>query len=374
MASRAAYEYRSDTFTTPTEKMRAAMMAASVGDDVYIEDESTNAFLARMCKLTGKEAALFAPSGTMANQILIRSNLMYSAPSSIVCDDRAHVYRNEAAGLAVLSQAVVYPAIPSNGKYITLEDIKPRVIDYKDIHVPTTQLICLENTISGVVMPLAEIERIAEYAKQNGLRMHLDGARLWNACAETGVSMAEYCKHFDTVSICVSKGLCAPIGSVLVGDKASIDRAHYIRKQQGGGMRQTGFLAAAANVGVDEVWPAMKSVHDKVKLLAKYLETELGYKFELPVETNFIFIDCKRTGLDIALLEDEAKKRGLNVESNRLSFHHHNADDGYEKLKEAAKAAKERSVAAGIVPIDTQTDATKAGTSAPGVHQYSTSK
>lgn len=374
MSSRATYDFRSDTFTTPTPRMLEAMGTASVGDDVYGEDETTTALLSRMCKLTGKDAALFTPSGTMGNQILVRSNLVYAGPASIVCDDRAHIYRNEAAGLAVLSQAIVYPCVPRNGKYITLEDIQDRVVDYRDVHVPTTKLICLENTLSGVVMPVDEIRRIFEFARENGMRMHLDGARLWNASAESGVSMAEYCQYFDTVSICVSKGLCAPIGSVIVGDKASIERAKYVRKQQGGSMRQTGMLAAAANVGIDEVWPTMKATHTKVKAFARELETELGYKFEVPVETNFIFLDCKRTGLDIAILEEEAQKRGLAVHSNRLAFHYYTSDDGLCKLKEAAKIALERSREARILPTYEQSSSSGFVNSKSGLHKYATKK
>lgn len=331
--------------------MFEAMRNSSLGDDVYEEDETNNEFQERIRKLTGKEACIFAPSGTMTNQIGVRVNLG-APPHSIVCDTRAHIYRNEASGLAILSQAIVYPATAKNGKYITLEDIQEVVVDVHDVHVPLTKLICLENTISGVITPIEEIKRISEYAKSKGMKMHLDGARLWNASAETGVSLEEYCKYFDTVSICLSKGLGAPIGSVLVGSKEAIDYGRWIRKQQGGGMRQVGILAAAANVGVDEVWPNMKKTHDKVKALAKVMADKYGYKFEVPVETNFIFIDVPRSGINIAYFEEEAKKQGFGVGGNRLAFHYQIAEDAYDKLAEVARIAKERSVADGIEPID----------------------
>lgn len=351
MSSRVAYELRSDTFTVPTKRMRRAILEASEGDDVYMEDESTFDFLARICSMTGKESALFAPSGTMANQVLIRSNLTCSSPTSIVCDYRAHVYRCEAAGLAVLSQAIVYPATPTNGKHITLENIEEVIVNDQDIYVPVTRLICLENTISGVVIPVEEIKRISEYARSKGIRMHLDGARLWEACAKTGVSMEEYCQYFDTISICVSKGLGAPVGSVMVGDKVTMERARWIRKQQGGGMRQVGPLAAAANVAIDEVWPTMSTTHQKVAAVADIMEKEFGYVFQVPVQTNFIFIDTKGSGVDLKIFLEEAKKEGLKVSNNRLAFHHQLVDDAYDKLVKVAGIAMEKSRAAGFVPV-----------------------
>lgn len=349
--------------------MVEAIRNASVGDDVYEEDEATNSFQERIKELTGKPGALFFPSGTMSNQVAVRSNL-FQPPYSILADDRAHVYRNEAAGLAILSQAMVYPAFPSNGLYLTLEDIKKRVIDFKDIHVATTKLICLENTLNGIVMPIEEIKRISEFAKANDIRMHLDGARLWNASAETGISLKEYCQYFDTVSLCLSKGMGAPIGSVVVADATTIETVRWIRKQQGGGMRQVGLLAAAANVAIDEVWPTMKTTHEVVKKVAKYLEEDLGYKFEGPVQTNFIFIDGPRSGVDIVILEDEAKKRGLNVVSNRLAFHYQVSAEAIEKLKEAAKVAIERSRELGIKPTGGETNGIAVAGSKSGSHKY----
>lgn len=248
---------------------------------------------------------------------------------------------------------MVYPVSANNGKYITLEDVKARTVNWKNIYVAPTKLICLENTISGVIMPIEEIARISEFAKANGIRMHLDGARLWNASAETGIPLSEYCKYFDTISLSV-KGLGCPVGSVVVGDKATMDHAIWIRKQQGGGMRQVGMLTAAANVALDEVWPTMKGTHAKVKELSKYMESELGYKFEVPVETNFIFIDAQRSGIDISVFEEEARNRGLNVSSNRLGFHHQNSNEAIELLKETARAAKEKSKEMGIVPTTVQ--------------------
>ncbi|VVT53821.1 uncharacterized protein SAPINGB_P003767 [Magnusiomyces paraingens] len=367
--TRSSKEFRSDTFTVPSERMMEAIREASVGDSVYEEDEDTNSLQKRIQELTGKAGALFFPSGTMSNQVGVRSNL-HQPPYSIVADDRAHVYRNEAAGLAILSQAIVYPAFPSNGLYLTLEDIKKRVIDFKDIHVATTKLVCLENTLNGIIMPLDEIKRISEYAKANGIRMHLDGARLWNASAETGISLKEYCQYFDTVSLCLSKGLGAPIGSVLVADETTIETARWIRKQQGGGMRQVGLLAAPANVAIDEVWPTMKATHLVVKKLAQYLEEELSYKFEGPVETNFIFIDGPRSGVDIVILEEEAKKRGLNVVSNRLAFHYQISPEAIELLKEAAKAALERSREIGVKPEGGDSEGIAVAGSKSGSHKY----
>lgn len=340
-----------DTFTTPTKSMLEAMLTASQGDDVYEEDIDTNDLQARVAKIAGKEAGAFMVSGTMSNQIALRCHL-YQPPHSILCDHRAHVYTCEAAGLAVLSQAMVTPVIPSNGVYLTLEDIKSKIIDYEDIHVAPTKVISLENTLGGSIMPLEEIKRISEYARSINVKMHLDGARLWHASAETGIPMAEYCKYFDSISLCLSKGMGAPVGSVLVADAAYIKKARWIRKQQGGGIRQSGLLATAANVAIDEVFPLLVSTHKLAKETAKFLEENYGVKPEIPVDTSFIFLDAKRSGLDISIFKEEGEKRGLKLFDNRLVFHHQICPEAVELLKESIKVAVERSRANGLKPAD----------------------
>lgn len=327
------------------------MVAASQGDAVYEEDEDTNNLQARVAKLTGKGDAIFMTSGTLSNQVAIRCHL-YQPPHSIMCDYRAHVYTCEASGLAILSQAMVSPVVPSNGTYITLEEIQKSIIDYDDIHVAPTKVIALENTLGGAIMPIEEIKRISEYARSKGVKMHLDGARLWQASIATGISMEEYCSYFDSVSLCLSKGMGAPVGSILVGEPEFIKRAKWIRKQQGGGIRQSGLLAAAANVALDEVWPAMGVTHKRAQDTADFLRTNYGVKFEVPVDTSFLFLDGKGSGIDIKLFAEEGRKRGLKLLDNRIVFHHQICDEAIELLKESIKVALERSKAAGVVPTN----------------------
>lgn len=341
--SAAAGDFRSDTFTTPTRAMREAAMNASTGDSVYEEDSTTAELEAKVADLTQKEAAMYVPSGTMSNQIALRLHL-YQPPHSILCDYRAHVYTAEAAGLAVLSQAMVTPVRPSNGVYLTLEDVEKSVILGDNIHTAPTKVISLENTLGGTIMPISEIARISEFARNHDIKMHLDGARLWNASAETGISMAEYCSYFDTVSLCLSKGLGAPVGSILVGTKTIIQKGRWIRKQQGGGIRQAGWLAAAAMVAIDQVWPTMKATHQKAKGLAQYLKSR-GITTQLPVDTSFLFIDSKRSNLNTTILVEEAAKLGIKLWDERIVFHHQIRDSDVERLKQAFDIAIEKSLA-----------------------------
>ncbi|KAF5093381.1 hypothetical protein D0Z03_002441 [Geotrichum reessii] len=330
--------------------MLDAMLTATQGDAVYEEDDDTNSLQARVAKIAGKEAGIFMVSGTLSNQVALRCHL-YQPPHSILCDHRAHVYTCEAAGLAILSQAMVTPVIPSNGVYLTLEDVKAHIIDYDDIHVAPTKVISLENTLGGSIMPLEEIKRISEYARSINVKMHLDGARLWHASAETGIPMDEYCKYFDSISLCLSKGMGAPVGSVLVSNTQFIKKARWIAKQQGGGIRQSGLLTAAANVALDEVFPVLANTHKMAKETAKFIDENYGVKPEIPVDTSFIFLDAKRSGLDLAIFKEEGTKRGLKLLDNRLVFHHQICLEAVELLKESIKVAMERSRANGLKPI-----------------------
>ncbi|KAJ5088843.1 hypothetical protein N7456_012459 [Penicillium angulare] len=331
--SPAANEFRSDTFTTPTPSMLTAMANASFGDDVYQEDDITKKFQSEIARITGMEDALFMLSGTMGNQIGVRVHLN-QPPHSVLCDYRAHVYAEEGAGLAVLSQAMVTPVHPANGIYVTLEDVKKWVIMGEDIHTAPTKVISLELTIGGVLTPLQEIEKISEFAHANDIKVHCDGARLWNASAASGHSMAEYCKHFDTVSMCVSKGLGAPVGGVLASSKSNIKRARWLRKQLGGGIRQAGVLTAPALVALEEVWPTMKNTHLKAKRLEKDL-AEIGVVPQIPVDTNFFFIDAKRSKIDVGILLEQCKKFDVKLQDERIALHHQISDEAIENLKAA---------------------------------------
>ncbi|CAL5866822.1 uncharacterized protein PFLUO_LOCUS1033 [Penicillium psychrofluorescens] len=319
--------------------MLEAMANATMGDDVYEEDSTTTEFQREIARLTGMEDAIFMLSGTMGNQIGVRVHLN-QPPHSVLCDYRAHVYAEEGSGLAVLSQAMVTPVHPANGIYLTLKDVKKWVILGDDIHTAPTKVISLELTIGGVLTPMEEIQKISEFAHANDIKVHCDGARLWNASAASGYSLADYCKYFDTVSMCVSKGLGAPIGGVLASTKSNIKQARWLRKQQGGGIRQAGVLTSAAMVALKEVWPTMKQTHEK----AKKLETDLaalGVVPQIPVDTNFFFIDAGRSKIEMGVLLEQCKKFDVKLMDERIALHHQISDEAIENLKAAiAEAVK----------------------------------
>lgn len=331
------YDFRSDTFTTPLPEMIEAIQSCSWGDAVFSEDKTTCELEAKVAALAGKEDGVFMMSGTLSNQIGIRINL-FQPPYSLICDSRAHVYSKEAAGLAILSQAMVVPVIPKNGRYLTLEEIKESVI-LPDQHHAETKLISLENTICGTVFPLEEIKRISEWAREHDIRMHLDGARLWNASAATGIALSEWCQYFDTISLCLSKSLCAPIGSVLVGSKQQMKKARHLRKQQGGGVRQSGWLAAAGLIAVDKVFPQLARVQLKAKQLAERLEAQ-GIVLDQPADSNFVVFDAKKSNIDLKKFGELAPENGIKVWGNRLVLHYYTTDDAIERLYKTLIEAK----------------------------------
>lgn len=319
--------------------MLDAMANATFGDDVYQEDSTTIEFQNEIARITGMEDAIFMLSGTMGNQIGVRVNLT-QPPHSVLCDYRAHVYAEEGCGLAVLSQAMVTPVHPANGIYMTLDDVKKWVVLGDDIHTAPTKVISLELTIGGVLTPLDEIRKISEFARAHDIKVHCDGARLWNASAATGLAMSDYCQHFDTVSMCVSKGLGCPVGGVLAGTKTNIKQARWLRKQQGGGIRQAGVLTSAALVALKEVWPTMEVTHQKAKKLEKDL-ARLGVVPQIPVDTNFFFIDAEKSGVNMAVLLDLCRKHDVKLQDERISLHHQISDAAIERLKTAIAEAVE---------------------------------
>ncbi|ODV81752.1 uncharacterized protein CANTADRAFT_43767 [Suhomyces tanzawaensis NRRL Y-17324] len=327
-------EFRSDTFTVPTKSMLEASLQATYGDSVYQEDATTLLLEQKMCQLTGKDAALFCVSGTLSNQIGLRANL-YQPPYSILCDHRAHVFLHEAGGLATLSQAMVHPVIPANGNYLTLEDIRDNVTaDDGDIHAAPTKIISLENTLHGIVTPIDEIARIALFARANNIIMHLDGARLWNALAATGVSIKEYCSHFDSVSLCLSKSLGAPMGSILVGPAKFIAKANHFKKQNGGGIRQAGIMAAMAIHAVEHNFSKLAYSHALAKQVGDFCISH-GIKLESPVDSSFVFLDLKANKLDDARLVRIAREKyNLKLMGGRLAFHFQLSQHSVDALKQ----------------------------------------
>lgn len=328
-------DFRSDTFTAPSPEIILAVSGCSLGDDDYYEDKDTNDLGQYVADLAGKEAGLYCVSGVMSNQIALRS-LLHQPPYSILCDDRAHVYRYEGAGLSMLSAAMVLPVKPSNGLYLTLEDVKANIILSESYYFPTTRVISLENTISGVVMPLDEIKRICEWAREKGVKLHLDGARLWNASVASDTEIREYCQYFDTVSLCLSKGIGAPIGSVMVGDKESIRIAKRFRKQAGGNLRQAGVITSMARKALDLNFPnGIQHSHDMAKQIEKTC-AENNIKLIYPVDTNFIWLDFTGKDEDFGQkFKQIGQKNGIKVSGNRIGIHYQISQQSLDALKKS---------------------------------------
>ena len=280
-------ELRSDTLTLPTAGMKEAMFAAPLGDDVFGEDPTVNALETKIATLFGMEAALFCPSGTMTNQIAIR---LHTGPQKeVICHQYSHIYLYEGGGIMANSMASVKLLTGELGK-ITASQVAES-INPDDIHAPETSLVSLENTMNkggGSIYTLDEIAPIRALCKEKGIKLHLDGARLFNALAESGESPAAWGAEFDTISICLSKGLGCPIGSVLLGTTADIKRAKKVRKGFGGGMRQAGFLAAAGIYALDHQVDRLKEDHHRARILGKFLLQADHIAEVLPVATNIV--------------------------------------------------------------------------------------
>ncbi|BBL78219.1 threonine aldolase [Rubrobacter xylanophilus] len=280
-------DLRSDTVTRPSEGMRRAMYEAPVGDDVFREDPTVNRLEEYVADLLGKEAALYAPSGTMTNQIGIHVNT--SRGDEILVHEGAHVYNYEAGAPALLSGVQIRP-LPGEGGVIAPETLRDAIRPEND-HFPRTRLLCLENThnaAGGRIYPLENFAAAAAEARRHGLRVHLDGARLFNAQVATGIPAREWAAHADTVSVCASKGLGAPVGSLLAGDEETIREARRVRKAFGGGMRQAGVVAAAALYAFENNVERLAEDHERARRLAGGLAAA-GYEVE-PPETNMVLV------------------------------------------------------------------------------------
>ncbi len=280
-------DLRSDTFTLPTPAMKEAMMKAPLGDDVFGEDPSVNALQEKAAAIFGMEAGLFCPSGTMCNQIGVR---IHTQPQDqVICDKRSHVYLYEGGGLAYNS--MVTARLVDGPRGIISPQMVEAEINPNDIHFPPSRLVVIENTCNkggGSYYSLNQIQALSELCKKNGLKFHLDGARLFNALTATGEDPKAYGKYLDTISLCLSKGLGAPVGSVLLGSKTDIAKALRIRKVLGGGMRQAGVLAAAGMYALDHHIERMKEDHQRAKRIGDALETHPHISEVLPVDTNIV--------------------------------------------------------------------------------------
>ncbi len=285
--STAFIDLRSDTVTQPTAAMRAAMVAAELGDDVFGDDPTVNALQARIAALLGKEAALFVPTGTQSNLCALMAHCQRG--DEYLVGQMAHTYRWEGGGAAVLGSIQPQPLAQQADGSIRLEDIEA-AIKPDDAHFAKSRLLTLENTWGGQVLPLPYIEAATALARSKGLATHLDGARLFNAAVASGVAAGEIARHFDSVSVCFSKGLGAPVGSALVGSREFISRAHRIRKMLGGGMRQAGVLAAAALHALDHHVERLAEDHAHARALAEGLQGLAGVSVQAP-QTNIVFVD-----------------------------------------------------------------------------------
>ena len=283
-------DLRSDTVTRPTKGMLAAMSAAEVGDDVFGEDPTVNRLETRVASMLGMEAAIFVPSGTMSNQIAIRCHTVPG--DELICEVNNHIFQYESGAPAALSGVMCQTMVGENG-VIDVPDLQGLIKPDAD-YAARTRLVCLENTHNrggGKVFPLENIERISKWARTNSLTMHLDGARLWNAIVATKVPLKMWTQHFHSVSVCFSKGLGAPVGSALAGSKEFIKRARRIRKMFGGGMRQAGILAAAANYALDHHIDRLADDHANAQRLADMVSDLPGVTLASPrIDTNLLFI------------------------------------------------------------------------------------
>lgn len=282
-------DLRSDTVTRPTPGMRAAMSAAEVGDDVFNEDPTVHRLEERVAALLGKEAAIFVPSGTMSNQIAVK---VHTQPGDeLLCDAGCHIYNYEAGAPAILSGVTCRPL---EGDYGILEPAQfEDKIRPDDPHQVRTRLVCLENTHNrggGRIYPHDKIEAISRWARKHNLAMHLDGARLWNAVVATDIPARQWARHFDTVSVCFSKGLGAPIGSTLAGPRELIGQARRVRKLLGGGMRQAGIAAAGALYALEHHVERLAEDHRNAQVLARAIADTPGLQLAPPkVETNLVW-------------------------------------------------------------------------------------
>ncbi|KAG5921103.1 hypothetical protein E4U53_003838 [Claviceps sorghi] len=332
-------DLRSDVVTAPTPSMLAALRTCTLLDDVFEEDQTTMELEAHVAALAGKEAGLFVTSGTMGNQLALRS-LLTQPPHAVLCDHRAHIIRYEAGGVSTLTGATVNPVVPQNGIHLTLDDVRQNVVLSTDVHACPTRVISLENTLHGTVMPLKEVERISEFARKHSIKMHCDGARLWEAVASGAGTLPEFCAQFDTVSLCLSKGLGAPVGSVLVGSKTTLTHSRWVRKSIGGGMRQPGFIAACGRVAIDETFGkkpdgsdgCLKASHDMAKKV-ETLWTGMGGKLVHPVHTNMCWIDLGSAKCSSDRFIQLSKDAGLNTSGGRLVTHYQIAQNGDNVLQ-----------------------------------------
>lgn len=335
-------DLRSDTVTKPTQAMRDAMATAEVGDDVYGEDPTVLRLEELAARMLGKEAGLFVVSGTMGNQVAIMTHTQRG--DELITEAESHIFYYEVGDIAVLS-GVQARQVPGKRGIMDPDDVKHAIRDASNIHFPRTSLIALENTHNrggGKVWPIEYVREIAGTAREHGIAIHMDGARIFNASVASGIVPDVWASYADSVMFCLSKGLCAPIGSLLVGSREYIDKARKNRKRLGGGLRQAGIIAAAGIVALETMVDRLAEDHANAKLLATEL-AKLGYGADpAEAETNMAMVDIAASGRDAPAFVRAIKEKGVlcnavTPTTVRLVTHH---DVTNQQCYEAVQAFK----------------------------------
>ena len=332
-------DLRSDTVTQPTQEMREAMYRAQVGDDVYGDDPTMNELESKAAEMLGKEAALFMASGTMGNAVAVMSHIQRG--NEVILSDTAHIVAHEVGGAAVLSQAFIRTLHFKDGLF-DAEQIRAAIRDRSNIHYPYTGLICVEEPLAtGKVVPLERLQQVYQMAKEENIPVHMDGARIFNAATALGVDVKEIAACTDSVMFCLSKGLCAPVGSMLVGSKEYIERARRNRKMLGGGMRQCGFLAAAGLIALEVMTKRLQEDHDNAKYMAQRLQKMPGVSLDMnSVEINMVFfkLDAPKEVIDSLpekMLEAGVKINGIEDGEFRFVTTHDTSREDIDRALDA---------------------------------------
>ncbi|HOP61269.1 MAG TPA: GntG family PLP-dependent aldolase [Candidatus Saccharicenans sp.] len=335
-------DFRSDTVTRPTEEMRRAMAEAEVGDDVLGDDPTVQKLEALAASIMGKEAALFVPSGTMGNSIGVK--MWTRELQEVIVEEKCHIYNMESTHMTFISRVTPRP-LPSNRGALDPELVRSN-IRLASVQTPQTSLICLENTHNnwgGAVIPLETFQEMRKVADEYGLKIHLDGARIFNASLASGVPVKEYARYCDSVMFCLSKGLSSPVGSMLVSDRAMIDYARRLRKALGGGMRQAGVLAACGLISLTKMIDRLKEDHARARRLAEAIYDLPGITLNpAEVETNIIVFYFNHPKITIPELLNKLKEKGilaLGVFGGVRLVTHKDVDD--EDVERAIKAFRE---------------------------------
>lgn len=293
-------DLRSDTVTKPTKAMRQAMANAEVGDDVYGEDPTVRRLEERTAEVLGKEAALFVTSGTQGNQVAIATHV--HTGDEVIAEAESHIFFYEAAAVAALAGAQIRQ-LPGERGVLSADQVAAAIREQPNVHHPLTSLISLENThnrAGGTVWPLSSLAAVRDVAQAHGVPVHMDGARMFNAAVALGVSLVDIAQYVDTVQVCLSKGLCAPVGSVVAGSKDFIDRARVWRKRLGGGMRQAGVIAAPGLIALNDMVDRLADDHAHAKRLAEAVANMPGIHVNLEtVQTNIVIADIRETGTPV---------------------------------------------------------------------------